>query len=138
MRAPYNAVVERFNADLFTALAPAFPPMQLHRHDAIAVGGEVHLSLGWSIFRQSWVSAIVAVEREKNRWYFIDEGVKLPFPLRQWRHMHAVIADGPQWTVIQDDIRFATGWKVLDIVLRPVFRLLFSQRKAKYVAYFEQ
>lgn len=136
---PFHNVVERFDDQLFAALAPRFPPMRLLRHDPIADGGEVHLLLNPGPFQQKWISVLSQVTHAENTFSFQDAGIQLPFPLRRWQHIHKVAAtDHATKAIIIDDIRFSTGWKLLDWLAKPVLFWLFSQRKPKYVAYFEQ
>lgn len=137
IQAPFEEVADRFDENLFEALAPKFPKMWLDRHDPIAEGAEVHLRLG--PMQQRWVSRLYHVKRSANEFSFEDEGKVLPFPLRSWHHLHRVVArEKGQTAEIIDDMRFSTGWLVMDWLAKPVLTLLFSQRKPKYVAYFEQ
>ena len=137
IRAPFKEVADRFDENLFEALAPKFPKMRLDRHDPIAEGAEVHLRLG--PMQQRWVSRLYNVKRSAEAFSFEDEGTTLPFPLRKWHHEHRVVArEEGQAAEIIDDMRFSTGWWLTDWLAKPVLTLLFSQRKPKYVAYFEQ
>lgn len=136
---PYQEVVSRFDERLFEALAPRFPQMELLRHDPIAEGAEVHLLLHLGWMKQKWVSVLSQVVAKEDEFSFQDRGVELPFPLLKWHHLHQVFSRaGGKAAEIIDEIYFTTGWKLLDWLAKPILFALFSQRKAKYVAYFKQ
>lgn len=139
IQAPFVQVVERFDERLFQALAPRFPKMELLRHDPITDGAEVHLLLNTGIMKQKWVSKLSRVSRTDSVFEFYDHGTSLPFPLKAWEHVHRVESrEGGTSAEIIDDMRFTTGWLLLDWLAKPVLFSLFNPRKAKYVAYFEQ
>jgi ligand-binding SRPBCC domain-containing protein len=103
----YKSVAARFNADLFQALTPPFPPVRLLRFDGSSKGDEVHLELNFIIFKQIWKSLIIEDATSTQEVYFIDEGFQLPFFLKYWRHKHRIVKDGDHTKII-DDITFHT------------------------------
>ena len=131
-----RAVFAGFTQALFEALAPRFPPATLLRYDGNAVGDEVHLRLGKRPFAQQWVSVITANACDETTCYFVDEGRRLPFPLRFWRHRHHLEQVAPRRVVITEDITFATGYRVVDALMAPVLRAQFEARGPKYRSFF--
>ena len=125
------AVAEGFNEDLFTQLNPPFPPVKLLRFDGSSKGDVVALELDFILFKQVWESHITDSGKTSKEWYFIDEGVKLPFFLSYWKHHHRVVQTGTHATII-DDITFRTPFGWLDYLLYPVMRLQFLYRKPVY------
>ena len=127
----YKAVKKGFNENLFKALNPPFPPVKLKRFDGSRKGDIVELELNFILFRQVWRSEIVDDGKTNQEWYFIDEGVKLPFFLRYWRHHHRVVRQGEGSQII-DDIRFRSPFWLMDLLLYPVLALQFLYRKPVY------
>lgn len=131
VRQPYQSVAEGFDEKLFTQLNPPFPPVKLLRFDGSQQGDIVALELNFILFKQVWESLIVEDGRRDSEWYFIDEGVKLPFFLRYWRHHHRVVKHGTGAHII-DDITFQTPFFLLDYLFYPVMWLQFLYRKPIY------
>jgi ligand-binding SRPBCC domain-containing protein len=127
----YRQVWLGFNRDLFSALAPPFPPVRLLRFDGSLRGDEVHLELNFVFFRQLWVSLITDQHEGPTEIYFVDEGTKLPFFLKSWRHRHGIVRAGTG-AVIIDDITFQSpGW-LPSFLLFPTLYLQFWYRKPIY------
>lgn len=127
----YQTVKQGFNQDLFRQLNPPFPPVRLNRFDGSQQGDIVELELNFLLFRQTWRSLITAEGMNEQEWHFIDEGVKLPFFLRYWKHHHRVICQGDGARIV-DDIRFRSPLRLLDFLLYPVLALQFMYRKPVY------
>ncbi|MEM9831083.1 MAG: hypothetical protein AAF944_10625 [Bacteroidota bacterium] len=127
----YVSVKQGFTQDLFTSLSPPFPPVKLKRFDGSQKGDIVELELNFLLFRQTWRSLIIDEGQTADEWYFIDEGVKLPFFLKFWKHHHRVLRqeNGSQ---IVDDIRFRSPFWLMDFLLYPVLALQFLYRKPIY------
>jgi ligand-binding SRPBCC domain-containing protein len=134
---PYREVARQFSQDLFKALNPPFPPVRLQRFDGSKAGDEVHLELNFLLFRQRWVSVITADHADEREIYFIDEGKKLPFFLRYWRHRHRIINEGTG-TRIVDDITFRTPFRPFDFLMYPLMYLQFLYRKPVYKRFFRK
>jgi ligand-binding SRPBCC domain-containing protein len=128
-------VREQFDEDLFKALNPPFPPVEVKRFDGCHTGDEVSLELNFILFRQQWTSLITEHGYSESGFYFIDEGKKLPFFLKKWKHRHGIVAltDG---TEIIDDISYTSGTLLSDIFLYPLLYLQFAMRKPVYQKYF--
>ena len=127
----YRSVAEGFNQELFKKLNPPFPPVKLLRFDGSKKGDVVALELDFLLFKQTWESHITEDGQTEDEWYFIDQGVKLPFFLAYWKHHHRVVQTGTHATII-DDITFRTPFAWLDYLFYPVMWLQFLYRKPVY------
>lgn len=126
-----KVVFGKFNGDLFKALAPPFPPVNLERYDGEQVGDIVSMKLNFILFKQTWTSLITANEQTENRRLFVDEGTELPFFLSAWKHKH-IIENRGGVTYIIDDINFKTPFVLTDYVMYPLLYLQFMYRKPIY------
>ena len=126
-------VFGEFNQKLFMHLLP--PGAKLLKFDGSTKGDIVHLKFGFPFFAQ-WVSEIVEDQKNEETSYFIDEGRKLPFGLRKWRHIHKVHKSGEDNSMIEDDMSFSTGLMVFDVLLYPLLYLAFLPRVLQYKVYF--
>lgn len=131
----WKHVRERFDRDLFEALNPPFPPVEVVRFDGCHKGDEVSLELNFIFFKQKWTSLITEHGYSDNGFYFIDEGKKLPFFLKRWKHHHGLMGL-TEGTEIIDDIHYATGTWLTDMLLYPMLYLQFAIRKPVYRKYF--
>jgi ligand-binding SRPBCC domain-containing protein len=84
------------------------------------------------IIRQNWENVFSHYELREDECHFVDEGRKMPFPIRYWRHDHRVLADGPDHAIINDDITFKTGFLPLDWLMYPILWLQFRYRQPIY------
>lgn len=129
-------VWEGFNLELFSKLAPPFPPVEVKEFGGCLKGDKVHLELNFLLFKQDWISDIVEQNRTESEIYFIDEGTKLPFFLSYWQHRHRMVKDG-EHTIIIDDITFKTPTILTDYLFYPLMYLQFLYRKPIYKKVFE-
>lgn len=129
-------VWEGFNLELFSKLAPPFPPVVVKEFGGCLKGDKVHLELNFILFKQDWISDIVDQKRTESEIYFIDEGTKLPFFLKYWQHRHRLVKDN-QGTLIIDDITFKTPTILTDFLFYPLMYLQFLYRKPIYKKVFE-
>ncbi len=124
-------VYEQFDKDLLLKLTPPAMKVHLIRYDEpTRPGAIVQIEtkiLG--IIKQYWLNEITEVVETDNESYFVDEGIKLPFPLKFWRHKH-LIRKGDSCTEIVDDIQYSAGF--LTWLLHPVVWLQFAWRKPQY------
>jgi ligand-binding SRPBCC domain-containing protein len=118
----------QFNEDLFKALKPAGMPMKIVRFDGCETGDEIILHVG--PFRQVWHGKVTDHGKTAQGYFFVDEGVRLPFPLKKWRHLHA-INDFPAREIV-DCISFSTGYKWLDFLIKPALYAMFAARRKPY------
>jgi ligand-binding SRPBCC domain-containing protein len=135
---PLQSVWQGFDENLFVKLAPPFPPVRLLRFDGSEKGNEVHLELNFLLFRQTWVSLITENVKTDDQIYFVDEGIKLPFFIKYWKHRHRIIkhidkGKGTQSLII-DEVEFKSwlGW-----LIYPVLYFQFWYRKGIYEEIFK-
>ncbi|GAB3331280.1 hypothetical protein GCM10027429_09430 [Marivirga atlantica] len=128
----YLKVKEGFNEDLFTSLNPPFPPVELKEFGGSEEGDIVHLRLNFIFFKQDWISEITYDRTNIEIFEFIDEGKKLPFFLKYWKHHHKVLKLDNNTSEIVDDITFKSPFKLMDYLLYPVLWLQFAYRKPIY------
>ncbi len=126
-----SEVFSLFNKDLFLKLAPPFPPSRLIRFDGSKRGDLVHLQV-WNGGWQDWISEIIADGESENSFYFVDQGTKLPWPLKEWNHRHVVKAGLDGGSVIVDHIEYSTGSNVLDKMIFPFLKAQFKYRQPIY------
>jgi ligand-binding SRPBCC domain-containing protein len=124
-------VWEGFDLELFSKLAPPFPPVEVKEFGGCLKGDTVHLQLNFLLFKQDWISDIVDQKSTESEIYFIDEGTKLPFFLSYWKHRHRMVKDG-SGTLIIDDITFKTPTILTDFLFYPLMYLQFLYRKPIY------
>jgi ligand-binding SRPBCC domain-containing protein len=127
----YLSVKEGFNEKLFLQLSPPFPPVRLLRFDGSATGDIVILELNFLLFKQKWVSEITDDQTDENEFYFIDEGIELPFFLKKWKHKHRILKAGNQ-SIIRDEIEYQAPLGLMTLLLYPVLLLQFLYRKPIY------
>ncbi|TGE20750.1 hypothetical protein E5K00_22480 [Hymenobacter aquaticus] len=130
---PPAQVMAGFTRELFLALAPPFPSFRLHRFDGCRTGDQVEIELITGPVHQHWTSLITGHgQLPDGTHYFIDEGQRLPAPLRYWRHRH-LVEPGPQGgSVIVDAIEYRTVSPLLDALLYPALWAQFAYRKPIY------
>lgn len=131
VRQPPEVVWAGFSRELFTKLAPPFPPVELLRYDGSEPGDLVEVRLNFLLFKQDWVSRITEQQTTDTEIYFVDEGEKLPFFLRYWRHRHRLVRDGSGTRII-DEIEFRTPTRLTDYLFYPVMYAQFAYRKPIY------
>ena len=125
-----TAIFKRFDADLFRYLLP--PGAQLIEFGGSRKGDIVRLKLP---IAGEWISEITENGASADTCYFIDEGRKLPFPLKEWQHKHILHRAGNS-TIIEDHINYATGNILADMLIYPVLYLSFLPRVWQYERYF--
>ncbi|RIW18165.1 hypothetical protein D0X99_00235 [Algoriphagus lacus] len=133
----YLDVKAGFTESLFKKLSPPFPPVRLLRFDGSEKGDIVSLELNFIFFRQKWTSHIIEDRTTDQEFYFVDEGVELPFFLKKWRHKHRVISSGIG-SIIRDEIEFEGPVGLLTVLLFPVMWLQFAFRKPIYRRIFKR
>ena len=127
----YLSVKRGFDETLFTKLSPPFPPVKLIQFDGSEIGDIVSLELNFLFFKDKWVSQISENHTDEKEFYFVDEGVDLPFFLKKWRHKHRIIKDGDH-SIIRDEIEFEGAFGLLTSVLYPALYAQFAFRKPIY------
>lgn len=127
----HKSVFNGFDSKLFTYLLP--PGTELIQFGGSDKGDVVHLKLPLA---GEWVSLITENQESEKGYYFIDEGKKLPFPLKKWKHRHTIEAYNGGTRII-DDMTFSSGSYLFDLVLYPVLYLSFYPRTWQYKNYFK-
>jgi ligand-binding SRPBCC domain-containing protein len=133
----YLEVKQGFNKDLFLKLNPPFPPVKLLRFDGCRRGDKVSLELNFILFKQIWTSIITADRTDGQEFFFVDEGKKLPFFLRFWKHKHRVLRQD-SGAIIVDEINFSARLKILSPLLYPALYAQFWYRKPIYKKIFRK
>jgi ligand-binding SRPBCC domain-containing protein len=131
----YLTVKEKFNEELFKALSPKFPKVRILEFGGSRKGDIVSLELDLLFFRQKWTSLIVEDATDEKEFYFVDEGIDLPFFLGKWLHKHRVLKNGTG-SIIRDEISYEGRFAWLTPLLYPVLYAQFSNRKPAYRKYF--
>lgn len=140
---PYDEVFAGFTFDLFTKLTPKYPPVVVKRFDGCNTGDEVHIEMTLPVLNrtETWISRIVRSGKVEghstytDEYFFVDEGVELPFFLTFWRHTHRIIRDASGGAVIVDDIEYRTPFWLTPFVA-PVISAQFRARQPMYQEYF--
>jgi len=127
----YHQVWAGFDRQLFLLLSPPFPPVSLRRFDGCHRGDIVEVELNFLFFRQVWKSEIVDQQMGADEVSFIDEGRRLPFFLKYWRHHHRILRRGNQSEIV-DDISYHSPFLLFDYLLYPVMYLQFAYRRPIY------
>lgn len=130
-------VKEGFNEDLFSELSPPFPKVKIKQFDGSKKGDIVSLELNFFLFRQNWTSKIVDEGSSDMAYFFIDEGIILPFGLKFWRHKHTLKSLNEQTQII-DEVEFRSWNGLASLLLFPILLSQFFYRKPIYKRIFGQ
>jgi len=133
----YQEVMAKFDRKLFEALKPRYGQMEVEEFTGSKKGDVVRLRFITPI-KAIWISDIVEHGSDDYQAYFIDEGRKLPFPLKYWRHKHIVKKVSESRSLIIDDMTFEGHNLLLTLFLYPALYVAFYPRKKVYRKYFEQ
>ncbi len=131
----YKAIMDRFDRDLFEALAPKQGKIEIVEFTGSKKGDRVHLRF-LSPIRADWVSNITEDGVTDRMAYFVDEGETLPYPLKYWHHRHIVEKLTEDTSRIVDDITFRGPNRLVTWLMYPGIYLGFYPRKRIYQAYF--
>ena len=124
-------VKEGFTIELFKALAPPFPKLEVKRFDGCEKNDLVKLELNFFTHKQTWMSLIIHEQTNDELFEFIDIGKKLPFPFKKWKHHHLVEKSGTG-SIISDNIEYSTGIGLFNILIYPILLLQFAYRQPVY------
>lgn len=131
----YKGIFEKFDRNLFEYLTPKFPKMEIVEFGGSKPGNIVHIKF-LSPVKQDWISEITEEQVNEKEAYFIDEGRKLPFPLKEWKHKHIIRKIDDNSSEIIDEMQFSSGIKLFDPFIYPGLFLAFNPRKKLYENYF--
>ncbi len=133
----YKDVMSKFDRDLFLALAPPFPPIELKKFTGSETGDEVHIRFKPPV-NKDWISDITDHGFDENEAYFVDEGRVVPPPLKTWKHRHIVRRISENESEIVDDIEYGCGNGILNILMYPALLIGFFPRRWTYKKYFNK
>lgn len=125
-------IQQKFNQDLFEKLSPPLMTVNVERFDGCLKDHEVHLLIQSLFVRNKWISKITTSEFNDQVFYFIDEGIEIPPPLKNWKHVHRVEKISENSCYVIDDITYSTGSKVLDVAIFPFLFGMFKFRQPIY------
>jgi ligand-binding SRPBCC domain-containing protein len=130
----HRSVFLRFNHSLLLQLTPPGMRMELLEfQDPQEPNGKIEMRVTiLGLIKQEWENAFSDYELGEAECHFVDQGVKMPFPIRLWRHDHRVLADGPDQAIINDDVTFGSGFFLMDWMLFPILWLQFRYRRPIY------
>ncbi|MFN3783023.1 MAG: SRPBCC family protein [Spirosomataceae bacterium] len=131
-------VWDNFDIQLLKKLAPPFPFMKVLRYDGNKKGDTVSFELNFVLFKQIWTSHITESLVTDGNAYFIDEGAKLPFFLKEWHHKHVIENNGANGAKIIDLIHYKTPFLWLDYVMFPLMYGQFAYRIPIYRRFFNK
>ncbi len=133
----YKEIMKRFDRDLFEALKPKGAKMKIEKFTGSKKGDIVHIKFLFPI-KTEWISEITEDGENEKESYFIDEGVKLPFPLSYWKHRHVVEKISEDKSYIIDDMTFKGPFFLITWLMYPAIFLGFYPRKKIYRDYFKK
>jgi len=131
----YKDIMRQFDRKLFEALKPSHADMEIVAFTGSKKGDKVHIRFN-SPIKAEWISLITEHGQNETTSFFIDEGVKLPFPLSYWKHKHIVQKITDKTSYIIDDITFKGPIFFITWLLYPAIFIGFYPRKKIYKAYF--
>ena len=135
IQAPISYVKELFTANLLLRLSPPFPRVSLQRFDGCKKDDNVILEINLVFTKVTWSSLITEDKLTADEWFFIDEGVKMPFGLNYWQHKHRVKKINEESCEIIDEISFDTRNEFLNYLLFPFLWGMIFYRKPFYQKY---
>ncbi|MBS9523504.1 hypothetical protein KI659_05665 [Litoribacter alkaliphilus] len=124
-------VKSQFNSSLLEKLSPPFPKVSIKRFDGIDLEDQFEMELNFGFFKQQWKGKVTRSYEGKETFFFIDEGNKLPFFLKSWKHQHLLLSKNGK-TEIVDNITFEGKVFPLTLLLYPAMYLQFLYRKPIY------
>ncbi|WP_216829493.1 SRPBCC family protein [Alkalihalobacterium elongatum] len=123
INAPLSEVWDFFKSAENLAVITSFPKIKLSSDPRTVEGNLIEMELDFGVMKKSWVASIVEV---KEKEYFIDTGLKLPFPFVEWKHQHRFEAVGKQ-TKMTDIVNYKASVPNLFVTL--VLKQMFTGRK---------
>ncbi|MFM6948886.1 MAG: SRPBCC family protein [Aquirufa sp.] len=116
-----DLVWKQFDKDLLEKLSPPFPLIRISTFDGCNVNDNVVIEMNFLLYKTSWSSLIIENQTSESEKYFIDQGIKMPFGLKYWKHKHGLKMINDHQTAIIDSIEFQTNYRILDYILFPLF-----------------
>jgi len=121
---PKSEVWSFFQTNKNLAAITAFPKINILGDVDVFEGASVHLQLDFFVIKLHWQGKITKVVHEA---YFIDEGERLPFPFKSWKHVHAFKKISDNETKMIDRVEYEAY--VPPFIANLVLKGMFSDRK---------
>lgn len=131
-------VWSKFDEALLKNLSPPFPKVKILQFEGCETGNKVALQIDLIIIKPLWSTIITDHQKSESEIFFIDEGIKVPFGIKFWKHTHKIISNGPQNCTIQDFVAFKSIHFILDLFLFPFLWGMIFYRKPFYRKYLHQ
>lgn len=128
--APLSEVWDFFKSAENLTVITSFPRIKLHSDPSTIEGNDIEMELNFGVVQKKWTAKILEVKEEE---YFIDKGIKLPFPFIKWEHRHQFDSDG-SGTKMTDIVNYQASIPNLFVTL--VLRQMFAGRKKVLVEKF--
>jgi len=133
---PPEKIFAGFGLELFRRLNFPLTPLQVIRFDGCILHGITHVKIGIPPLAVEWIGLNTELQQQTDEIFFVDEGQKLPFFLRYWRHKHRIILTAPGQSVIRDEVEFRSAGKLAEMLLYPLLWMQFAWRIPIYRKYF--
>lgn len=133
---PMHSVWALFTRDLFLALAPAWPRLQVHVFEGCYPGNRVELSLNFGLFQAEWKGRVTQQGESEQEIQFTDVALQPPLGLSYWQHTHRLIRLSEQETLLVEDIYLQGRNPLMTALLWLAFWGQMRLRGSAYRAYF--
>jgi len=137
VKKPFSIVYKNFNESLFKFLLPPLRLASIERNEGQNPGDIIEIRFNLP-FIPNWKVIIKETWLNKKEYGFIDRGLKVPFYIIYWKHIHRVVTRDAKTSFIVDDIEYESHWKWLDYLLYMPFFLMFYPRKFLYKKFYKQ
>lgn len=107
-----------------------FPKLNFSGDKYLSEGATFNLKLKFPLVSLSWKGKIIKV---KNKMFFTDAAVNLPFPLKGWHHTHTFERINEHETKIIDKVVFHSY--VPSFIVKIALYQMFSSRKKQLKKY---
>ncbi|MCL7747141.1 SRPBCC family protein [Halalkalibacter alkaliphilus] len=121
--APIEAVWTFFSTAENLAKITSFPRVTILSNPETVEGNTIKMKLHFAGLYVNWTSKVTYVQAPNC---FIDKGVKLPFPITEWRHTHSFTENGSR-TIMEDIVMFNAHLPTF--VTRPILKAMFQGRE---------
>ncbi len=108
---------------------PVFPPIELLKFEGMSPGMQVILEINLLGKKQKWISEIKEFQQTEQEIFFVDEGLQLPFPFKDWHHKHRLIRKGNE-TIVRDEMSWNLSTNLV-LPFLPAIKQGFRQRNRK-------
>ncbi|NEU30787.1 hypothetical protein GN156_08360 [bacterium LRH843] len=140
VRFTYTTIIHESMDDVWTFFSTAsnlqrltsFPKVTILSNPETKAGNEIVMKLSFVGATLNWVSSIEKVEQP---FLFVDRGVKLPFPFKEWRHEHHFMSHGDE-TIMTDSIVCRAS--VPNFLVKLILLNMFKSREKKLTLFFAQ